>query len=342
MCMNRYSPALAICDLPDDDECTDPFAVSLVSSNCSTPLNLLHLFDLRQASRDHQQTRRSYWPFKPAYKSEHGERKKPVNFTICVKPVHSNYSNVNQLVEFIEISRILGAERFVIYVLSATDVLESCLELYVQRRLVELVPWDLVPSDVVMWNQYLAMNDCIYRTMYTTKYQLTIDFDEVIFPFNANNWLDMLGSIEESILAKNISIDRITSYNFRNVFFPLQGPNDSTFADNALVQRYQINSLLKTSACNDIFPWKMRSKVIIRPERVTLCSGHMIRENAKLRKNDINFMVSANDALMFQYREWSCRLDDKPRLRSHDFSDRIIARIGSSPCHLDRTSVVIS
>ena len=71
--------------------------------------------------------------------------------------------------------------------------------------------------------QQLALNDCVYRLTYDSKYLLVHDVDEFVVPTVAKDWSSML----DAISARNSAItrDRIASYNFRNRFFPLEYPD---------------------------------------------------------------------------------------------------------------------
>ena len=44
------------------------------------------------------------------------EGRKVDNFTVCMKPVVLNYSRAYEVVEFIEMNRLLGASKFQVYV----------------------------------------------------------------------------------------------------------------------------------------------------------------------------------------------------------------------------------
>ena len=72
------------------------------------------------------------------------------NFTVCVTALNYRYSRAYELVEMVELNRVLGAERFTFYVNSVGDNVAQVLRWYQRQGLVELVPWDL-PVNVDHW-----------------------------------------------------------------------------------------------------------------------------------------------------------------------------------------------
>ena len=73
-----------------------------------------------------------------------------VEFTVCGPILHSNYSNLPQLVEKIEVSRLLGAGRVVLYSYSISASVDAVLRMYARdweegRDTLQVVvlPWEL-------------------------------------------------------------------------------------------------------------------------------------------------------------------------------------------------------
>ena len=67
------------------------------------------------------------------------------NFSLCVPPLHKNFSQAYSLVELIELNRILGVEAFTFYNYSAVLNVDQILSVYSKLCLVKVlhVPWNL-------------------------------------------------------------------------------------------------------------------------------------------------------------------------------------------------------
>uniref|UniRef100_A0A667XBL0 Glycosyltransferase family 92 protein n=1 Tax=Myripristis murdjan TaxID=586833 RepID=A0A667XBL0_9TELE len=121
----------------------------------------------------------------------------PLNFTVCLSNMFNHYDNVLQFVQAMELYRLLGAQRVVIYKNNCSSTMERVLHYYInQVGLVEVLPWPVdahikvssswlmseSPGDLHYYGQIPALNDCVHRYMYQTQYLLLHDPDEVILP----------------------------------------------------------------------------------------------------------------------------------------------------------------
>lgn len=61
--------------------------------------------------------------------------------SVCVKPLHYSFNRVDQLIEFIEIHRLLGVTHFTFYNHTVGDNCDCVLRHYVDQGLVEVLPW---------------------------------------------------------------------------------------------------------------------------------------------------------------------------------------------------------
>ena len=147
-----------------------PYAVSVVTSSCRRPRNLVRIVDLR----------RRYNAGRHDTTSSNLGVDYRTNFSVCVPPIFGNFDTVSGLVEFVEVNRVLGAEIFQLYNESVGPRATACLREYVRRGIVDVQPWTL-PSDIadVIYyrGQILAINDCLYRMMYRTKYLVIQDLE---------------------------------------------------------------------------------------------------------------------------------------------------------------------
>ena len=187
-----------------------PFAVSVVSSSCRCPRNLLRIVDLRRRRSNSADGR-----------PNSGDSRR-ADSSVCVSPIFGRFDAVADLVEFVEVSRVFGAEKFQLYNSSIGRRVDRCVREYVSRGVVDVQPWNL-PTDIARsvhyHGQILAINDCLYRLMYRTGHLLVHDLDEFVVPMRSENWRATLSDVAEKH-ARSTDSDRIASYSFRDRFFP--------------------------------------------------------------------------------------------------------------------------
>ncbi|XDV29756.1 hypothetical protein PO909_032799 [Leuciscus waleckii] len=131
------------------------------------------------------------------------------SFTVCISVMY-DYKNVLGLVQAMEMFRLLGAQRVVIYKTNCDSDTQKVLDYYVKRGFVEIIPWtikkhinvssgwrkDLSPGQLHYYGQIPALNDCVYRYMYQSRYVALHDMDEFILPLKVKNWMDLLPELE--------------------------------------------------------------------------------------------------------------------------------------------------
>lgn len=109
---------------------------------------------------------------------------KPLPFSVCIPPLFGTVS-VDQLTEFVEVSRVLGAEHFTFYDFNIGAEARAALDYYANQGVVHVVPW-LLPHEVnsALWyyGQMLAIQDCLYRSMRYAHFVTFNDIDEYIVP----------------------------------------------------------------------------------------------------------------------------------------------------------------
>ncbi|XP_034432874.1 uncharacterized protein LOC117756456 [Hippoglossus hippoglossus] len=133
------------------------------------------------------------------------------NFTVCISSLFADYNNVLQFAQTLEMYRLLGVGRVVIYNTSCGPELERLLQIYSQDGFLEIVPWPihqhLNPSkgwlfsehggDVHYFGQLATLNECIYRSMERSRYVLLNDIDEIIMPYQHDNLMSMMNMLQE-------------------------------------------------------------------------------------------------------------------------------------------------
>ncbi|XP_071979097.1 uncharacterized protein [Engystomops pustulosus] len=198
----RYGPADVLC--PEPRSCSSEY----ISIHWSVNRNTSHVpvFEIR--NRDPQ-------PFS-------------ANFTVCISTMFGKHDNVLQFIQALEMYRILGAQKVVIYKNSCSEAIGQVLDHYVSEGFVEIVPWPidryLRTSDV--WHQSMnqenqigyygqlpALSDCLYRNMYRSRYVTFNDIDEIILPRHHQTWHDLMKDLEKYY-------PRTAVYIIRNHYYP--------------------------------------------------------------------------------------------------------------------------
>ncbi|XP_070762411.1 uncharacterized protein [Enoplosus armatus] len=218
----------------------------------------------------------------------------PYEFTVCLSTMF-DFTNVLQLVQSLEMMQLLGVNRVAVYKTSCSPDTQRILDYYTRKGLVEVIPWSLSrflkvsrgwlpmhgPGDLHYLGQIPALNDCIYRYMYQSKYVALQDMDELILPQSVNSWLELLPLLENKYGA-----DRC--YMFENNVFPntvmrpppasqtlpLQSPGWQNLSGvNILAHLYQEPIITETHFSN--------FKIIVNPRIVFSTSVHGLLSSVK-------------------------------------------------------------
>ncbi|KAK9883000.1 hypothetical protein WA026_001212 [Henosepilachna vigintioctopunctata] len=246
----KYSACFVMCPLLQNQ--TAPNYVSVVSKKNTIPTNLLEVTD------NYNETR-------------------PTNkFGVCVKPFHFEYNRALQMLEFIELNRILGVEHFTFYNHTMGPQVDCLLRDYIAEGLVTLLPWQLdmvSQKEIRTEGLFAALNDCLYRSMYKYSHLLLIDLDEFIIPRNNDTLPQLIDYLNRRMGARTTG-----SYSFQNAFFYLQWSDDETvYEANDLISPNLV-TLRKTRRRSKLHPHKQRSKYICRPELVVEAGNHFVWE----------------------------------------------------------------
>ncbi|XP_058246506.1 uncharacterized protein LOC131353466 [Hemibagrus wyckioides] len=157
------------------------------------------------------------------------------NFTICISSLFGNYNNVLQFAQTMEMYKLLGVQRVVIYNTSCGPDLEKLLQHYEKAGFLEIVPWPidqfLKPSagwnikfhkgDIQYYGQLVTLNECIYRHMYQSKYVLLNDIDEIIMPYKYANLALLMEALQQE--HKEVTVFLIENHIFPKTQFEETG-----------------------------------------------------------------------------------------------------------------------
>jgi len=192
-------------------------------------------------------------------------------FTVCVKPMHYDYDNVMQLVEWTEFHRIQGVTHFIFYNHTIGEKI-SCLLSGPYKHLVEVLPWTLPfisQKEIRTEGLFTAINDCVYRSRGKSKYLIIVDLDEMIVP---RKQFDNYQGFVSNILTLSTNLrKKIGAFSVQNGFFylqwkdePLEVPfeNQKNSRLNQIVAS-ELVSLRKTRRRSKLHPHKQRYTLVM-------------------------------------------------------------------------------
>ncbi|XP_068127908.1 uncharacterized protein [Hyperolius riggenbachi] len=149
------------------------------------------------------------------------------NFTVCISSIYGGYNNVLQMVQSIEMYKILGVSRVTIYNTSCSQNIDKVLRHYIHEGTLEVVSWPIdkylktskawrysegVTSQIGYFGQTSTLNDCLYRNMYKSKFVLLHDIDEIILPVQDEDWFSLMEHLQR--LHPDTSVFRFENHVF--------------------------------------------------------------------------------------------------------------------------------
>lgn len=246
----KYSASFILCPLEANQSV--PASVSIVARPKDYPANLLEVINMEEQRTDQ------------------------MNFGICVKPLHYRYNQEMQILEFIELHRILGVNHFTFYNNTIGPQVDCILHDYIDRGIVTMLPWKLKmksQKEIRTEGLFAALNDCLYRSMYRFSHLVLIDFDEFIIPTHN----DTLPQLIEHVIHPKLG-HSAGSFSFQNAFFYLYWDDDEAVYDFNDPVAAAMVTLKKTRMKSKLHPHKQRSKYICRPEVVVEAGNHFVWE----------------------------------------------------------------
>ncbi|XP_063040985.1 uncharacterized protein LOC134435875 [Engraulis encrasicolus] len=132
------------------------------------------------------------------------------SFTVCISNLFGEYNNALQFVQTMEVYKLIGIQRVVIYNTSSGPDVEKLLKYYSKEGMLEVVPWSIdkflkpshgwqpqeSPGDLHYYGQLTTLNECIYRHMYQSQYLLLNDIDEIIMPYKHASLGDLMDTLQ--------------------------------------------------------------------------------------------------------------------------------------------------
>ncbi|CAL8363806.1 unnamed protein product [Merluccius merluccius] len=214
----------------------------------------------------------------------------PHDFTICISTMF-DFSNVLQLIQSMEMLRLLGVTKVVVYKTSCNAHTQKVLDYYESTGFMDVIAWPLSsrlnvsrgwqpadsPGQLHYFGQIAALNDCMYRYMYLSRYIGLHDIDEIIIPQKVDSWKDLMPLLEQAH-----GVDR--GYMFENFVFPTSiswaPPTQASHLGKGWPQVEGVNILhhlyyepLDTQSFHNF-------KILVNPRAVRITSVHGLLDSA--------------------------------------------------------------
>ncbi|CAI9716337.1 Hypothetical predicted protein [Octopus vulgaris] len=208
----------------------------------------------------------------------------PFSYGICIPPLFGNISQ-EHLVEYIELSKLLGVQHLYFYSFRLSDAATHVLEYYEKQNTVTIIPWKLpveIHDNTIWYNgQLIAHNDCLYRSMSQVKMVAFNDLDEFIIPHNGSTWTDFVN---------RLSGENVCGFSFWSAFFD---PSTGRPHPSGLFTMSQTGRSAKFS--------QVRTKVLVEPLKIFEVGIHHVskpnEEHYKMLR------VDTNVAFLHHYRK---------------------------------------
>lgn len=231
----------------------------------------------------------------------------------------------------IEMNRMFGAQRFFFYNHTTGSHVTQYMRMYEEEGIVDVIPWKLpivtddwrtkVEPQIHYFGQLAALNECLLRNRFQSRFVTFSDLDEVIVPRRHDSWGEMAAELIKS--------RSVASLHFRNAFFRTDYEKDSVYEKNATVVRLQLRSLLTTVREEKLYPHGWRSKHIVIPDAVQFVGIHHIERLAAAAASVVD--VDEGTGLLHHYRSFAVEETVRQSTASdrfmHRFSDKILERI---------------
>ena len=198
------------------------------------------------------------------------------DYGICIPPMFGNI-RVAEVVEFLEMSQLLGASHFTFYDYSISNSVRKMLSYYERKGVAQVLPWNLptyiTDQDVHYYGQIFSMQDCLFRSINRLNFVAFNDLDEFITPLESESMPSLLYSIHDS----NYCGHCFTSARFPTVDSLTQ--NYSLFTQNVLRRSPQADS--------------SHTKCVDDPQRVFEHGVHLIMQPFEgYKTNHVNWNKS--------------------------------------------------
>ncbi len=230
---------------------------------------------------------------------------KKQDFGVCTPPLFG-YIPTTTLIEFIELTRLLGANHVTFYAHQIPREVQKVLHYYEDKGEITVVNWEIPVNNDAIWyhGQLLAINDCLMRNMHKFQFLSFNDIDEFIVPHYGKhlNWTDMIKDIYNA--TSHVPPHKHAGYIFQSAFFdPLMDLNTRGL--------YDLESDLRTKSFS-----KVRTKALVHSERIYELGIHHISKPVREQYKILE--IDPSVGFLHHYRK--CVMDFDPRMNCAIFS----------------------
>ncbi|XP_074651120.1 beta-1,4-galactosyltransferase galt-1-like [Tubulanus polymorphus] len=197
------------------------------------------------------------------------------DFGLCILPPEG-FESVGQILEVMELNRILGADLILLYdqAWRKTDQIVLALQHYLKSGILDIVDWHL-PLDAHdkfhRHGQTVFLNDCLYRLKNKVKYVVYTDVDEFLVPLKHSDWPSMMAYLEPTN-------KHVASYRVDDLYMLVKDPADRwRCKDETGIEKLTFESedvcpmvLSHTLVLQSKFSYPSHSRCILRPDKVNL------------------------------------------------------------------------
>ena len=215
------------------------------------------------------------------------------SYGLCVPPITGELS-LTRLVEFIELSQILGVSHFTFYNSKASVKTQEVLRYYRDKGILSVYPWELphyISANIQDNGQTAALNDCLYRYMGKFSYVAFNNLEEFIVPLQEKKTLQII---------ENAKDENAAGYCFQNYMFDTSNSVDKNAKTQLYTQRFI--SRIKT-------PTDQLSRCVVSPKKIFSLDLNPILNPARTFYTVSH--VDPSFGHVFHYgecndREWDC------------------------------------
>ena len=252
------------------------------------------------------------------------------NIGACLR-VNSGYFPPEQIVEWMETYSMFGLTQVNIYNGSFDGKLDQVFEYYIRKGFVELrqmpPPVGVYGTKEVKLGSPASFNDCMLRNMYSHRFVVFVDFDEIIVPRIHNNYAEMLDHLDRLSHLPNTH----HTYSFRNAYFFQHFPEDRSQPEflRTMRLRYRAN---RPSA------FLVRPKSFIDPRRCKSLFDQYCFDRSN-KKDFLTMSVNMSIALSHHYRSgcpfsrFRCDQYDRKKIQDNimlKFKDVLLRRVSTA------------
>ncbi|CAD5125818.1 DgyrCDS14019 [Dimorphilus gyrociliatus] len=176
----------------------------------------------------------------------------------CLSPIHAGRSI--QFLEALVLHKLIGITKATIY--SENQEVSQQLKKF---DWITIIEWEVPMKDneVQYHGQRSALNDCLYRNMFSARFIDFTDLDEIILPRRLNQTINYSNLLWKELNALQLSNrNRVAGFYFKSILFAT-ARRIKSFASLTVTTKYDRSS-------------DSRRKYIILPERVSHLTVHWV------------------------------------------------------------------